>query len=180
MEFAYGIAAVFVIYIIYTNLKKKSQNVEKPIQNLENLPYKSKYLLSPNEYKFYIELKKYTDENNLLICPKIGLKDLFEVKGTDTKNYMTYFNKINKKHIDFLVCDSSLKPKFAIELDDKSHEKEKSKENDDFKNAIFGLANIPLIRIKALQQYSREYLESSIKRVLNPILDIPIRQEDKQ
>jgi hypothetical protein len=36
MEFAYGIAAVFVIYIVYTNLKKKSQNVEKPITNFEN------------------------------------------------------------------------------------------------------------------------------------------------
>jgi len=162
MEYSYIIAAVFVIYVIYTNLKKKSKDTEKPITNLENLPYRFKYLLSPNEYKFYNELKKFTDENGLLICPKVGLKDLFEVKGTDTKNYMAYFNKINKKHIDFLVCDSSLKPKYAIELDDKSHEKEKSKENDGFKNAIFGLAKIPLIRVKALREYTREYVESSI------------------
>lgn len=156
MEFTYVISAIFVIYVIYINLKKKSKDVEKPLANLENLPYKSKYLLSPNEYKFYKELKKFTDENSLLICPKVGLKDLFDV--TDTKNKMTYFNKVKQKHIDFLVCDSTLKPKYAVELDDKSHEKEKSKESDDFKNAIFGLANIPLIRVKVMQQYTRMML----------------------
>lgn len=162
MELTYIIAAAFIFYAIYVNLNKRIKEIEKPITNLENLPYKFKYLLSPNEYKFYKELKLFTDENNLLICPKVGLKDLFDVKGNETKNHTSYFNKISKKHIDFLVCDNALKPKYAIELDDKSHEKEKSKINDDFKNAIFGQANIPLIRIKALQQYTREYVESSI------------------
>jgi hypothetical protein len=171
MELTYGIAIAFVIYIIYVNLKKKSGESEKPLNNLENMPYKSKYLLSPNEYNFYKELKIYADENNLLICPKVGLKDLFEVsKGT--KNYTTYFNKINRKHIDFLVCDNNLKPKYAIELDDKSHEKEKNMENDKFKNAIFTQANIRLIRIKALQQYSREYIEKSINLAAVPEVKI--------
>lgn len=170
MELTYGIAIAFVVYIIYVNLKRKSGESEKPLNNLENMPYKSKYLLSSNEYNFYKELKIYADEKDLLICPKVGLKDLFEVKGT--KNYMTYFNKINKKHIDFLVCDNNLKPKYAIELDDKSHEQEKSVENDKFKNAIFTQANIPLIRIKALQQYNREYIEKSINSAAVPEVKI--------
>ena len=163
MELTYGIAIAFVVYIIYVNLKRKSGESEKPLNNLENMPYKSKYLLSSNEYNFYKELKIYADERDLLICPKVGLKDLFEVKGT--KNYMTYFNKINKKHIDFLVCDNNLKPKYAIELDDKSHEQEESKENDDFNNAIFGIAKIPLIRVKALKEYSKEYVQSSLNNI---------------
>ena len=66
---------------------------------------------------------------------------MFEIK--DTKNYKTKFNKINKKHIDFLICDSELNTKYAIELDDKSHEKEKNKVNDNFKNALFKQTGIP-------------------------------------
>jgi uncharacterized protein (DUF1919 family) len=65
MEPYYLIAAIFIFYLIYSNLKKKSKDIEKPLTNLENLPYKSKYLLTPNEYKFYNELKKFTDENNI-------------------------------------------------------------------------------------------------------------------
>jgi len=71
--------------------------------NDDILPYKSKYILTKNKYLFYKELKKITDRNNLLICPKVGLKDLFEV--TDKANYMSWFGKIAQKHIDFLVCD---------------------------------------------------------------------------
>ena len=32
---------------------------------------------------------------------------------------MTYWNKINRKHVDFLICDDeTLKPLVGIELDD--------------------------------------------------------------
>ena len=68
-------------------------------------------------------MKLFTDENNFLICPKVGWKDLFDVK--DAKKYTFYLNKISKKHIVFLVCDNTLKPKYVIEIDDKSYEKEK-------------------------------------------------------
>lgn len=66
MEPYYLIAIVFVIYVIYSSLKKKSKDAEKPLKSLENLPYRFKYLLTPNEYKFYNELKKFTDDNSLL------------------------------------------------------------------------------------------------------------------
>ena len=169
MEPYYFIAIVFVVYVVYSSLIKKSKDAEKPLKSLENLPYRFKYLLTPNEYKFYNELKKFTDENGLLICPKVGLQDLFEV--TDKNNYQTFLNKVNRKHIDFLVCDATLKPKYAIELDDKSHEKEKNKVSHDFKDAIFGLAKIPLIRVKAMQQYTKEYVESAIVGIAGSIIN---------
>lgn len=56
---------------------------EEDFKHFETLPYRQRYILTSNEYFFYKELKKITDKNNLLICPKVGLKDLFLV--TDKK-----------------------------------------------------------------------------------------------
>jgi len=131
--------------------------------NDDILPYKSKYILTKNEYLFYKELKKITDRNNLLICPKVGLKDLFDV--TDKANYLSWFGKISQKHIDFLVCDGMLRPKYAIEVDDNSHQNRE--ESDIFKNSLFKNSNIDIIRIKAQREYSEEYILQNLDLINN-------------
>lgn len=110
------------------------------------LPYKTKPLLTKTEYTFYKILKPITDKHNCFICPKVGLKDIAVV--TDKNEYMKWFGKISQKHVDFLICDQDLNPIFALELDDKSHEKEKAQANDNFKNSFYSTIGIPLKRIK--------------------------------
>ena len=54
-----------------------------------------------------------------VICPKVGLKDFFFICKGVGKDYMNYFGKIAKKHVDFLLCDpGTMKPICGIELDD--------------------------------------------------------------
>lgn len=86
-----------------------------------------------------------------------GIKNLFDI--TDKKDYMSWFGRIAQKHIDFLICDEKLRPKFAIELDDNSH---KNNKNDSFKDALFKAASLKLIRIRAQIDYSEEYIERNI------------------
>lgn len=110
------------------------------------LPYEAKPLLTKREYAFYRLLKREADARQLLICPKVGLKDLMEV--TNRKNFFKYFRKISQKHVDFVICDKNLQVLFAIELDDKSHDTKDAQKRDLFKDQAFKAAKIPLKRIR--------------------------------
>ncbi|MBS6517737.1 MAG: DUF2726 domain-containing protein [Clostridium sp.] len=112
----------------------------------KRLPYEAKPLLTKREYAFYRLLKKEADARDLLICPKVGLKDLMEV--TIQKNYLQYFRKISQKHVDFVICDKNLRVLFAVELDDSSHDTTDAKKRDLFKDQAFKAAKIPLRRIR--------------------------------
>lgn len=162
MNYSYIIFFIIIIAFIYFSKKiqvKKSEEI-----NIKD-SFKSKYILTGNEYKFYKVLKKITDQHNLIICPKVGLKDLFKV--TNKSNYMAAFSKISQKHIDFLICDNDLHPCAAIELDDNSHKGRE--ENDNFKNELFQNSPIKLIRIKAYPDYSEKYVKDSLDPFLNTI-----------
>lgn len=112
----------------------------------KRLPYEAKPLLTKREYAFYRLLKREADARKLLICPKVGLKDLMEV--TDQKHFFQYFRKISQKHVDFVVCDRNLQVLFAIELDDSSHDTIDAKKRDLFKDQAFKATKIPLKRIR--------------------------------
>jgi len=165
---------IFVASLIKKSSKKKgTNNVKIPYEetpenkidyiDLKNAPYKLKYLLTKNEYSFYKELKKIADKNTWLICPKVGMKDLFDI--TNKESYMKWFGKIAQKHIDFLICDDMLRPKFAIELDDNSHKSDEKKESDRFKDILFLKNDIILHRIKAQVEYSEEYILRNINLI---------------
>lgn len=121
-------------------------------------PYKTTYLLSKSESVFYNSLKPVCDKYGYVICPKVGLKDFIVV--TRKKDYIKWFRKISQKHVDFLICDKNLKPIMAIELDDSSHELEKARKNDEFKDALYKHLGFPLIRVKAAQYYRYQDIDS--------------------
>jgi len=155
---------LFLVPIISNFIKHKQKSKAK-VNSLDSLdlndllPYKQTFILTKNEYRFYKTLRIIADRNNLLICPKVGLKDLFTV--TDRENYMSWFGRIAQKHIDFLVCDNMLKPLFGIELDDKSHGNGQNK-GDELKNALFKQSDISLIRVRAIAEYPEKYVEDVI------------------
>ncbi len=48
----------------------------------------------------------------------------------------------------------------AIELDDSSHEQEKARKNDEFKDSLYKHMNFPLKRVKAAQYYRYQDIDS--------------------
>ena len=139
-----------------TNLDDSSDSTDSSLY-----PYRSKYILTNNEYRFYLSLKSMLDAKGFIICPKVGLKDLFDVT-VSSKERMSYWAKISQKHIDFLICDEKLHPLCAIELDDKSHLTEEAKKNDTFKNELFSSTHIPLYRIPSTSHYTEFFIQSYI------------------
>jgi hypothetical protein len=117
--------------------------------------------ISPAEASFYHVLQNLV-QGKQIIFPKVGLGGLFYVSQPD-KNF-AFINKINRKHVDFLLCDpNTLKPTLAIELDDSSHSRPSRASRDDFVDEVFATANLPLVRIPAQMTYNTQELALLLK-----------------
>lgn len=54
------------------------------------------------ERLFYFTLRELIGDK-VVICPKVSLKDIFFVNTHDSKEETAWFNKIARKHLDFLL-----------------------------------------------------------------------------
>ena len=117
------------------------------------------------ELRFYHALRKAVD-GDWEIFAMVRIADLLSVpKGI--KNRRSWVNKVLSKHIDFVLCESeSLEVVMGIELDDASHERPHRRERDQFVNAAFDDAGVPLLRIPAEKSYSTRDLRRKIDRAL--------------
>ena len=96
-------------------------------------PYKlQRYFLSRTESSFYHVLLGAL-AGQAAICPKVNLKDLFYVPRSDAYYAPSYWNRINQKHVDFLLCDpKTMQPVAGVELDDSSHQRADRIRRDQF------------------------------------------------
>jgi hypothetical protein len=75
----------------------------------------NKDFLSPAEHNFFSVLRT-TVSNQATISTKVSLGDLFDVSSKDPSEFRIYRKKINRKHVDFLLCDpKTLRPLVGIE-----------------------------------------------------------------
>ncbi|MBN2706596.1 MAG: DUF2726 domain-containing protein [Deltaproteobacteria bacterium] len=102
-------------------------------QELTELPYKIRDdFLSPAEKNFYLVLRGCVSEW-ADVCPKVNLGDLFFASCSNFGERQSYANKINRKHVDFLLVDRiTASPLIGIELDDRSHNQQNRKDRDEF------------------------------------------------
>ena len=162
-------------YIVIRKLLKAlglaDESIEDVIQWIEDLllgkgkkeltefPYKTRDdFLSPAEQSFYLTLRGCVSEW-ADVCPKVNLGDLFYATCKNFGERQSYTNRINRKHIDFLICDKkTARPLLGIELDDKSHNLATRQERDHFVETVFKVANLPLERISVKNAYNPKEL----------------------
>jgi len=130
---------------------------------LEKVPYIRKNLMTKNEWSFYKQLKPIADSMNLSVLCKTRVADLIDIeKGLNKSEWQTAFNRINRKHIDFILCKpENLYPILLIELDDNSHDSDKGKERDEFVEKILQKAGYNLLRTRGTGDLE-ERIKSSI------------------
>jgi predicted RNA-binding Zn-ribbon protein involved in translation (DUF1610 family) len=142
------------------------KDVQKTSTGIEYPYFLRDDFLSPAEHSFYLVLKSVVLEL-ALVCPKVGLSDIFYAKSSDNSKYRTYTNKIDRKHVDFLLCDpKTVRPILGIELDDKSHQRPDRQERDEFVENVFAKAKLPLLRISVKHSYSVAELNSLLQPYL--------------
>lgn len=148
------------------------------IRRPEVFPYEKRdSLVTRNELLFYRELNAAID-NKWAIFAMVRIADLVKVK-TGTQKRQSWQNKINCKHIDFVICDPhNLEAVLAIELDDRSHQRADRVRRDEFVDAALESARLPLLRIKA----AREYFADEIAEELEVHLEVrrPKRKRGKR
>jgi len=102
------------------------------------------------------------------VFAKVRLADIFSAENSsDRAGWQSAFNRIQSKHVDFLLCRSDdLSFLAAIELDDKSHAKTDRQERDKFLDCLFANSRIKLLRIRAQKSYNTSELARKLDEVI--------------
>jgi len=117
-------------------------------------------LLTPAELSFFHVLERLVVPR-YRVSSKVRLADLFDVKRLP--GHRAALNKIIAKHVDFVVCEpATSKVLVAIELDDRSHEREDRIERDHFVNELFASNGLPLLRIPVEWSYNPVALRAKL------------------
>jgi hypothetical protein len=89
--------------------------------------------------------------NRYVVCPKVALNDVFYILRPNENVH--FFNKIFRKHVDFLLCDpKSFAPSFGVEIV-KPIAKDGVREADQFMEDLFTDAGVPLVHVPSSEKY---------------------------
>jgi len=114
------------------------------------------HFLSRAELAFYRVLVGVVG-GKLHICCKVRVLDLFYIERPHENQ--RWRNKLDRKHVDFVLCDPvTMRPRVAIELDDRSHARPRRQERDALLNDAFDVAGLPLLRVAAQRSYDTREL----------------------
>jgi hypothetical protein len=126
-------------------------------------PYERRgVLLSPGEINFLRALQSAVRED-WLVFSMVRLADIIKVRPKTRKTH-TWQNRIQGKHLDFVLCDDeTLEVKLAIELDDGSQSRS---ERDRFVYLALTAAGLPLLRVREQERYETAALRKDIEDAL--------------
>jgi len=144
----------------------------------ERLPYRLReQFMSTPELALLRVLQKMVGRH-YIICPKVALNDVFYIVRPNENVH--FFNKIFRKHVDFLLCEpDTLKPAFGIELV-KPVSRNETREADLFMEDLFLSAGLPLVHIQSSEHYSENDLTELFQLAVMKVKDTrPLRATAK-
>lgn len=161
MEIYLLIGLIFIIIILGRIVLDNSRNTKKVFKN-NTYSYSAKRLLmTRTEAEFFVRLNRIAEER-YFVFPQVHLSALLYYNGRE-HNRLYAFRHINGKSVDFVLCDKeTLRPTYAVELDDKTHENADRKERDSEVERIFEEAELPLVRFR-----DKNVSDEEIVRVLS-------------
>lgn len=105
-------------------------------------------LISPAEVKALAYLRRAVG-NTGHVCPQVRIADFVQVASTKNRSaWHTAFNKISRKHVDFVIINATGVVQFVVEVDDRSHDRPDRKKRDIFVDQVMHQAKIQLIRVQ--------------------------------
>jgi len=148
-----GIVA-FVIKIFLPGLIK--EKIAFPYQ-------KESVLFTPAERSFFGVLETALG-NQFRVLGKVRLADVIRVKpGLSGSAWQQAFNRIQSKHLDFVVCDpKDMAVQFVVELDDSSHQQSSRQARDEFLDKTLSTAGVPVFHFPVKRTYSVQDIRAVI------------------
>lgn len=152
--------------------KEDIYNRNKELMHLREHPYiKSPFILTEAEKKLYRFLRRRLS-SEIVIFSKVRLADIVNVNEALTREYKAFKN-IALKHTDFAILSPDLNLICIVELDDYTHENDKSRERDQFIGGILRDCNIPLyrigVRIDSITKEDTKALEFCVLEYMSPV-----------
>lgn len=159
--FGWILAAGLTLAVLYFKIREMhvqgSAEEKTPDEKDYTQSYQRKYLLTKNEYREYMTLRKIAAEKDLIICPKVRLLDIIEPRKGEM-DYKSLFFKVQAKHVDFVICDKDLRIKVILELDDNSHDQKNRQDRDAFVDQILTSVGYKVIHTRAVTETTLDSL----------------------
>lgn len=133
----------------------------------ERLPYRLRETFLSTPELALLRVLQTMVRGHYVVCPKVALNDIFYIVRPNENVH--FFNKIFRKHVDFLLCEpDTLKPAIGIELV-KPVTRNETRETDQFMQDLFLSAGLPLVHVPSSDRYSEsdlvELIQLSVVRV---------------
>lgn len=156
---------IFIVILLLCFLLFKAWVDHKYFRSKTYSYFKKEEIMTPPELKCFKSLQQATHDK-YYIFPQVHFSAFLENKIVG-QNWRGSFSHINGKSVDFMLCTKdALSPVLAIELDDKSHEREDRQRRDYEEERIFKVAKMPLLRLKNEDLDSIDSLAEKIKKAL--------------
>jgi len=127
----------------------------------ERLPYRLREQFMSTPELALLRVLQSMVQDYYVICPKVALNDIFYIVRPNENVH--FFNKIFRKHVDFLLCEpDTLKPAFGIELV-KPIARNETREADKFMEDLFLSAGLPLVHVPSDDHYDENDLAELFK-----------------
>lgn len=129
--------------------------------------YEKKTLLMTNaEARFYRALEQSV-EGQYYIFPQIHLSSLLEHRLKNGQSWKGALSKIQRKSIDYVLCDKNFRILLAVELDDFSHTQADRIERDAYVKDLFKSVNLPFVRFRTNELWAPEQIRNQIMPYLD-------------
>lgn len=143
----------------------------------DRLPYRlRKQFLTYTELSL-LSLLLEMAEGHYVVCPKVALNDIFYIQRPNENVH--FFNKIFRKHVDFLLCEpDNMQPAFGVELV-KPVAKDATRSADQFIEDLFLSAGLPLVHVPSNEKYELADIVHLFQLALLKVKETePLREED--
>lgn len=152
-------ALAMAIILLYR--KSRDRQTEEAGVEMHVSPYiRRAALLTPAERLLYARLHQALG-NEVLVCPKVRLADIIEVRG-DALEWQAAWNRIAAKAVDFvLMTADDYQPLLAVQL-----ESGRSSPRDEWLDRAIMAAGLPLLRIRARSDYDPAALRREVEQRL--------------
>lgn len=139
------------------------KKVSTPSESAETSYQLIDSVFTPAERSFYGVLKQCVDGETEILA-KVRVADVLKPQRDVGKGaWQAAFNKISRKHFDFLLCrKSDLSVICGIELNDKSHKNKERRGRDNFLQLVCTSAKLPLVMINAQASYNISEIKQTL------------------
>ena len=170
MNNLYIFIAIFAVgYAVYAYFTKNNNNESIEIKKTQ-YNYQTKQCLMTKSEKDFFRMLNSVAGDRYFIFPQVHLSAILDekIKG---QNWKAAFKHINGKSVDYVLCDKqTLKPVYAVELDDNTHTYKNRQERDQEVERMFQGAGVPLVRFINYKSLTEDVISKRFFEAKNTIL----------